>query len=205
MTAQGVQNAYAALLLAKHCLLLTLLIVCAYTDLLRGKVYNWCTYPAIGFGLALAFVLDGFHPGSCPYLVNSIFGLLLAAAVYALPYFRGWLGGGDMKLVVAVGAVAGAQTAGHLFIVYATLYAALMGAILGMAVLIWRGQFWVGLKNSLRVLVTFRRRRPGSPGQADVGSVADVTLPYGFAIASGTMLAWFVFLVDGLFTVPQLS
>ena len=190
-----------ALLLVQHCSLLALLVVAAYTDLSRGKVYNWCTYPAIGLGLALGHILDAYGPG---HLVNSIAGLAIAVAIFALPYFLGWVSAGDIKLVAAIGAVAGAKVSGQFFVLYATVYSAVVGAVLAVAVLIWRGQLWTGLKGSLRLLVTFRRvpRSASSPDTA-AGAAKELTIPYGFAIASGTMLAWFIFLARGLLAGPK--
>lgn len=191
----------SALLLVQHCSLLALLVVAAYTDLSRGKVYNWCTYPAIGLGLALGHILDAYQPG---HLVNSLAGLAIAAAIFAIPCFLGWVSAGDIKLVAAIGAVAGAKIGGHFFVLYATVYSALVGGVLAVAVLMWKGQLWAGLKGSLRLLVTFRRvSRSASGPSAAADSAPELTIPYGFAIASGTMLAWFVFLARGLLAMPR--
>ncbi len=200
MTAETAQQTYAALLLAKHCLLLALLVTTAYTDLQRGKVYNWCTYPAIGLGLGLGYILDGFTPGHYFHTLNSVLGLALAGMLFALPYFLGWIGGGDLKLAAAVGALAGAQARGHFFVIYAMVYAALVGFVLGMGALVWKGQFWSGMKRSLRVLIAFRR----APAEPASGDPEALTLPYGFAIAVGSMLAWFVFLYRDWLIPPRL-
>jgi len=195
-------------LIAKHCALLALLIVAAYTDLSRGKVYNWCTYPAMFLGLAMGYVLDAYGSGN---LVNSVYGMLLVAVIFGLPYFLRWICAGDLKLMAAIAALAGAKMAGHYFIVYAAVYSAVVGAVIAIGVLIWKGRLWAGLKGSAHLLVAFRRgRRAASPADADAGSasteaerIEDLTIPYGFAIASGTMLAWFVFLARGLLQLPR--
>lgn len=189
-------------------MLLALLVVAAYTDLSRGMVYNWCTYPAIFLGLAMGYVLDAYGSGN---LVNSVYGMLLAAIIFGMPYFLRWICAGDLKLMAAIGALAGAKLAGHYFIVYAAVYSAVVGAVIGVGVLIWKGQLWAGLKGSARLLVTFRRgsltpSEPDAetpPPSTEPERIEDLTIPYGFAIASGTMLAWFVFLARGLLQLPQ--
>ena len=194
-----------AFLLTKHCLLLALLIVAAYTDLSRGKVYNWCTYLAIGLGLGLGHILDAYRPGGHAYLINSILGIVMALLVFALPYFLGWIGGGDVKLFAAIGALAGASVGGHYFVLYAAVYSAVVGAVIAIGVLIWRGRLWEGLKGSVRVLVTLRRRKPEAQGEGEepADDLKDLTIPYGFAIATGTMIAWFQFLLYGLLATPR--
>ena len=195
-----------AWLLAQHCSLLALLIVAAYTDLSRGKVYNWCTYPAIALGLALAHILDAYVDRPW-HLKNSVWGIVIGVLIFALPYFLRWVSAGDVKLIAAVGAVAGGWIGGRPFILYATVYSAIMGAVLGLAVLIWNRQLWAGLKKSLWLCVTFRRGpRPAPPSDEapPVRSVAEQTIPYGFAIATGTMLAWFVFLHAGLLDATRM-
>ncbi len=205
MTPEALQRWQAILVLAKHCLLLGLVVVAAYTDLAKGKVYNWCTYSAILIGLGLAFMLDGLTPGHYRHTLNSVFGLALAGALFALPYFMGWLGGGDLKLAAAIGAASGAVMRGHFFVVYAMLYAALVGFVLGMGVLIWRGEAWSGLKRSMLVLFTLRRHKHALPdaNTPEQEPPESLTLPYGFALATGTMLAWFVFLHRGWLLMPQ--
>lgn len=195
-----------AWLLVQHCSLLALLIVAAYTDLSRGKVYNWCTYPAIALGLALGHILDAYvdHPW---HLKNSLWGMVIGVAVFALPYFLRWVSAGDVKLIAAVGAVAGARMGGRSFVLYATVYSAVMGAVLGVAVLIWNRQLWAGLKQSLWLCVTFRRGPKAAPSPEEAAparSVSEQTIPYGFAIATGTMLAWFVFLYAGLLDTTRM-
>jgi len=103
----------------------------------------------------------------------------------------------------SIGAVSGAAMRGHFFVVYAMLYAALVGFVLGMGVFIWRGEFWSGLKRSMLVLFTFRRHKPAQLDADAPEQPESITLPYGFALATGTMLAWFVFLHRGWLLMPQ--
>ena len=195
-----------AWLLVQHCSLLALLIVAAYTDLSRGKVYNWCTYPAIVLGLGLGHILDAYGRGH-PHLLNSLVGFAIAVVVFGPPYALRQISAGDLKLIAAVGAIAGAKLGGQWFIMFAVAYSVVVAGAIGLGVLIWRGMLWEGLKASALFAVSPKRWRRGGgrpegveAGEADTAadSILELTLPYGFAVAAGTMLARFNFLRWGL-------
>lgn len=91
---------------------------------------------------------------------------------------------GDAKLMAAIGALMG-----WTFVLVAALYSALAGAILGVAVLVYNKRFGEGLKKSAAVMF--------SPGMMKEEKHVDgtevltgLTVPYGFAMAVGTILAW---------------
>jgi len=116
-------------LLAVHSLLLLILIAAAVTDIRSGKVYNVLTYSAVLAGLAL----------------NATVGIGLSAALLGLAtgfvpmfviYLAGGLGGGDVKLMAAVGAFLGAYPT-----LFALLYTCLIGGILAFTVLLWKEGF----------------------------------------------------------------
>ena len=73
-----------------------------YTDLKTGLIYNRLTFPAILAGWYLGFVLRG-GPG----LADAFAGTALGFGLLYLPYALGWQGAGDVKLVMAVGALEG--------------------------------------------------------------------------------------------------
>jgi len=169
---------------AREIILLALLVTAAFTDLAYGKVYNWCTVPAILVGLALGYVVGGVNQGGEHSLVQSGLGVLLAGAIFGVFFLLGAFGAGDLKLVVAVGALEGWH-----FTLAAIMYTALVGGILALGVLIWKGQLRRGLWDTLRAAV-----RPGKL-ERTVGadSPARLTVPYGFAISVGTLWAWLRF------------
>ncbi len=185
-------------MIVRHCLLFALLIVCVYTDLARGKIYNWCTLGAMFAGLLVNYVLGGLLDGGWlgVNLGNSALGLMVAAVVFAWPYLRGGIAGGDVKLMLAVGAIGGLH---NFFVVYALLYSALIGALMAVVVLIWRGRLREGLKGAVRFTLSTGRASGGEPArhrdpqQADrEASPSGVTVPYGFAISIGSVVAWYV-------------
>jgi prepilin peptidase CpaA len=79
--------------------------IAAATDLRSGRIPNWLTFPAMLLGLAISGIGRGI-----PGLVVSLLGLVICAAVPFIVYRasdgRG-IGGGDIKLFSAFGALLG--------------------------------------------------------------------------------------------------
>jgi prepilin peptidase CpaA len=171
--------------LARQVILLALLAVAAYTDLAFGKVYNWSTLPAIVLGLMLGYILGGVNqPGASFSLLNSVYGIALAGGIFGVFFLFEAFGAADLKLAAAIGALTG-----WYFAFVAIIYASLIGGILAIAVLVWKGQLRRGLHDSAKALA-----RPGKlkKGKGDE-SPARLTVPYGFALSVGTLWAWFSF------------
>jgi len=166
---------------ARQVALFLLLAVAAFSDLAHGKVYNWTTLPAIVLGLLLGYVIGGGNDKDVSFsLVQSLYGIALAGGIFGLFFLFGAFGAGDLKLAVAVGALQGWH-----FALTAIAYTALVGGVLALGVLVWKGQLRRGLRDTVTAVV-----RPGKRGAED--SPARLTVPYGFAISVGTLWAWFV-------------
>ena len=186
---------FDGIVLARHVCLLALAVTCAYTDLALGKLYNVVTLSGLAIGLALAYFLDSaaphtnFHFPLTTYLVRAALGAALGGGVLFLLYLAGGFDAGDVKMMAAVGAL-GTPTVTrsgpadpYAFIVWALFYTALAGAVIGVGLLVWRGRLRQGLKDSVRAMVSFRKTRRE-------GISPDATMPYGVAIAIGTIWAW---------------
>jgi prepilin peptidase CpaA len=165
-------------------ILLLLLFSAAIFDLTRRKIPNFITLPAIGWGLitsALAGGLKGFF--------FSAGGLLLGLGILLIPFALGGIGGGDVKLLGAVGALQGAH-----FLFRAALAGALCGGALALLYLLAGGQ----LQRSLYRICSLIMLPAGSfyipalkaCGEAEGKGGGQVTIPYGAAIALGTLAAW---------------
>jgi prepilin peptidase CpaA len=72
------------------------------TDLISGKIYNWMTLPAACLGI----VYGTYTLGMSGFL-DSVAGLGLGFALFGWMYILGWMGGGDVKLLMALGALGG--------------------------------------------------------------------------------------------------
>lgn len=138
----------------------------------------------IGAGLVIGLTLQAVSgPGA---LGNAVLGAGLAL-ILAFPLFAlGALGGGDAKLFMVVGAFMG--PAGFL---QALLASALVGGLLGLAVAARRGVIvavLLGCRDLIIHAVTFGRN--GS--RPKLGDPGAITIPYGAAIAVGSVAAWFL-------------
>jgi prepilin peptidase CpaA len=71
----------------------------AFIDMWKFKIYNAFTYPLLLGGLIYHGVVDGM-PGVADGLLGTLLGFGLLVPVYAL----GGMGGGDVKLMAAIGA-----------------------------------------------------------------------------------------------------
>lgn len=175
---------FEALELTRHISLLALAIVCVYTDLAHGKLYNAVTLPAVVFGLALAFWMDAGRPGHV-FLKDALLAVGLGGGLLLGLYLLGGLGAGDVKFMAAVGALAPLGKFGSYgwrFMVVTLMYTALVGAAIAVGILIWQGRVLEGLKKSARAMFTFRVKNKER--------VPVLKVPYGIAIGIGTLWAW---------------
>lgn len=161
--------------------LVGLVVVCAITDLWRTKIYDAITYPAILAGLVAAGLGHGPKSlwGAPVDLLSSFLGLLLAFVPFFALYLVTGKGGGDVKLITAVGAIKGPG-----FVAYAMLYALFIGAAIGLVLSAWRGQLIPILKR-----VGYTILHSALPG---VGPVSHLdpdgpTMTFGIALALGTL------------------
>lgn len=123
-------------------MLLLLAVGCMVTDLWKGRIYNAATYPAIAAGFVVQVALHGVA-GLWVALGGFAVGFFPAFFLFAL----GGLGGGDVKLLAAVGAIAGAVPATETMIL-----SFLFGGFFGLAKLAWRGRLFATLWRAIKVL-----------------------------------------------------
>lgn len=117
-------------------------------------------------------------------LLYGLAGLLLGMVLLLVPFTMGGIGGGDVKLLGAVGSLKGVE-----FVFQAFLASALAGGLLALTLIIWRRELWATLKwsgSALKGLVY----RVGSRGQVRMVlppfPSGGVSFPYGVAIVVGT-------------------
>ena len=158
-------------------LLLLLVILSGYTDLRARIIPNLVTYPAMLLGLAFNGILGGGAQGGADGIISASLGLFVGGAVF-LPFFlTGGFEGGDVKLMAAIGSLGGLR-----FVIGAILLTALAGALVAFVVILRSGAWRSTLRNLGRLL-RFKQVEP-PPGDA-----APLTVPYGVAIALGTIAA----------------
>lgn len=152
----------------------------AMTDLRERRIPNWLTGGAVLTGWALHWFLYGW-----PGLQHSLLGMAAGLAVY-LPLFllRG-MGGGDVKMMAAAGALAGPKDWFGILIL-----TAICGGAAALVVVLQRGMMGRAVRNIIWILSKLVRGRAPHEGNAavDVDSGEGLSLPHGVAIAFGTFL-----------------
>lgn len=125
---------------------LSLAAAACVTDVRARRIPNVLTFG--GALLAAAFwTVTGGGPG----LASSIGGWLVGVGIFFLPFALGGMGGGDIKLLGAMGAWLGPRDA-----VWLALYTGVLGGVLALAVALARGYLGTALSN-VRLLLTHWR------------------------------------------------
>lgn len=157
--------------------LVSLVVVATATDLRTRRIPNALTLSGLVVGLALRAAL-GFDA-----LIAGLLGVALALVLTVPLVSLGGLGGGDAKLLAAVGAFLGL---GDLPV--ALLVTALAGGALALALAVRRGAIGETLSHA-GGLVT-RPFRPAAAPLRTLRTPGALAIPYGVAIAVGALAGW---------------
>jgi len=160
--------------------LTVLVLVAAVYDLRFRRIPNWLAVT----GICAGFALNGFSFGLAG-LARAGLGLGLAIALYLPMFALRAMGGGDVKLMAAVGSITGAA---NWFVVF--LIAAIAGGVMAIGLLLLRGGFHRAVLNVLEIFTALAQlRAPYRVRPAlDVAHSEAVTLPHGVSIAIGSLL-----------------
>ncbi len=141
-------------------LLLCLLLIATVTDVTQHKVYNWLTYPGIVAGIALnSFGFGVITIGSVlERLLQSLAGFGACGFIMLVCFVFFNMGGGDVKLIAMIGAFLGLENG-----IQAILWTFVLGAILGLVLLIWQIGFLRIVSKCVQHLVIIARARSWVP------------------------------------------
>lgn len=153
-------------------------VVAAGIDIRRGIIPNWLTLPGLLGGLVWHLARAGGQG-----FLYAMAGAILASLLFLIPFLLGGIGGGDFKLILAIGSFLGPWNG-----VRAALAAAIVGGVVSMAVLLLRKWGNKGSVERENGSSEARARKKSSPAGWGRGWG---TIPYGPAIAIGT--AWVIF------------
>lgn len=157
--------------------LTVLLAVSVYRELKEHRIPNWLTVSGMLSGLMLAYARGG---GT---LLSSLGGLGIGFGFLFIFYVFGGIGGGDVKLMGAIGALLG-----HKLIVPALFYTAVIGAFMAVVVLIWRRKPGSSPEKECVTEPPVPAAEGGPPVPA-AEQKPGATIPYGVAMAAGSIMA----------------
>lgn len=159
-----------------------LALAAVYTDVRWGRIFNWLTAPFAVLGLALNTAgLNPAVPGGVPGLLLSLEGIGAGFALWLVSNFLGRiLGGGDIKLLMAFGALLG-----PLFMLWTFVWGALIGGVIAIAMALRRGV----LMRTFRQMGTslYLRATVSAPMEISDGA-GEVRLPYAIALGVGSLI-----------------
>jgi len=161
-------------------LLLTVaLVVSVVTDLMSRRILDVVTLPTAAVALGARFWADGV--GSLDAgLLSGLVSAVGAAGLFAVLALRGrGFGWGDVKLMLAVGAVFG-----YPLTMAALVFISLAGALQAVVTLLWHGAVWDTFSAAMTRLATRLKMRQASPAVPPSRHI-----PYGVAIALGSFWA----------------
>lgn len=162
-----------------------LALAAAYTDIRWGKIFNWVTVPFALLGLTLNSVAGGME-GS----LLSLGGIAAGFALWLVSNFLGRiLGGGDIKLLMAFGALLGPG-----FMAWTFALGAVIGGVMSIVIAIRRGV----LAKIIKQMGTsvYMRTAFATPMEITDGA-GEIRLPYAIALGAGALITIAVRLVRG--------
>ncbi len=159
-------------------ILAALVVVAAVVDLRSGKVPNWLTYPAIaagvvGHALTARLASGGGELG----LAGALAGFAVGFFPLAACWLAGGIGGGDAKLMGAIGALGGWR-----FALSTVVYGIIVAAIMAVVVMVRRRLVRRTLRrvwHTLQLLLA-PGARPADPTSSD-----SPTVPFAVALCVG--------------------
>jgi prepilin peptidase CpaA len=160
-----------------------LAIVAASTDIASRRIPNRVVAVGLVGALIAQCALHGIAAGALQWLAGAATGLALLLPFYLL---RG-MAAGDVKLMLAIGAWVGAEMT-----FYIALATFVLGGIGAIVLALLRGRVRDLCVNVCRMVArrSFALHGESADGSAPVASAG--TLPYGVAIAAGTLGMLFV-------------
>lgn len=157
-----------------------LVLAAAFLDLRDRRIPNWLTASGVVAGLSINTYQYGWAG-----LKNAMLGLMVAFAIYTLLFALRAMGGGDVKLMAAVGSFTGVEAWLRIFLI-----TSVVGGVIAIITLLIRG----GLKDTARnVAIIFQNlgqfRAPHlEHPELDVSHPKARTLPHGASIALGVLI-----------------
>jgi prepilin peptidase CpaA len=138
-----------------------LLLIACLTDLLYRKIPNALLLVAGAYGLISSAM--GF--GNV-VIMDAVLGLVIGLMIFSFPYYKSWIGAGDVKLMGVLGIYFGPTLT-----LSAAIYSMLAGGILALIYTLRQSH----TKESLSNLVKLK--------------ISDVRMPYATAIFIGSCFA----------------
>jgi prepilin peptidase CpaA len=147
-------------------------------DIKSRRIPNFITMPALLLGLMTHLVFGGWQQ-----MFSSLAAGIVCGGLFLIFYIAGGMGAGDVKLIAAVGCIAGMP-----HIAYILVLTAISGGVMAIALALARGRLKETLFN-VGSLASHHVQEGLQPHpDLNIKNVQTLRLPYALAIAGGSML-----------------
>jgi len=140
------------------------------TDIKKRRIFNIITFPAMLMGLFFHTITNGWDG-----FLFSLLGIVTGFGLLMIPYALNGMAAGDVKLLMAIGALKGSA-----FTFSSFLYIAIIGGIIALIILIVKKDLVNSLK---RILFSAQFKTLNSLSKDELHHA----FPYGVAIVLGTL------------------
>ena len=151
----------------------------AVFDIRSRRVPNFVTLPGILCGLLLHLLAGGWVQ-----LGSAALAGLICFGIFLLFWLAGGMGAGDVKLMAAVGCLAGLPNVGNLLV-----STALAGGLMAIVMAVWRGKAKETLLNVGALVVHHRLEGLTPHPSLNLSNSRTLRLPYAVPIATGCAMA----------------
>ena len=168
-------------------------LVAAMIDLRSRKIPNWLTLTVAAagmFGGFLFYAIQGDWTGGWQWLLFSGKGWLVGIGLFLIPFMLGGMGGGDVKLLGAIGAFKGVG-----FVIETALFGALWGGVLALLAILLSKK--TGILKRFGFGLKLFAKTGGQAGKdfmlpaENVSEKEKLYVPYGVAIFLGVLTVYF--------------
>jgi len=151
----------------------------AVHDLRERRIPNRVTAPAMAAGLMMHWIAGGPRG-----LADAALAGLIAGSLFLVFFVAGGMGGGDVKLMAAIGCISGLSHLG--LIVVAT---AIAGGAFAIALSLYHGRLRETVHNVGDLLVHYSRRGLKPHPDLNLANARTLRLPFALPVAAGCLFA----------------
>ncbi|HWR35682.1 MAG TPA: prepilin peptidase [Clostridia bacterium] len=152
----------------------------AFADIRTRRIPNALTYTGMIAGIAVHTVMQGWSG-----LASALLGGLIAGGIFLVFFLLRVMGGGDLKLMTAIGCFAGPQNS-----LRAVLATAIAGGVIAIGYAIFRGRLRKMFSN-MGDLIRFHAVAGAAVHPTlNLSNPEAMRFPYGTAIAAGALYSF---------------
>ncbi len=151
-------------------------------DVSTHRIPNRLTYSGMLAGMLFWSVLMGWRG-----FATAVLGAVIAGGIFFLFYLVGAMGAGDVKLMAAVGSIAGPRKS-----VEAMFACAIMGGVMAIGYALYHNRLRGTLANVGELLQYHVKHGARSHPDINLSNPAAIRMPYGVAIAAGCLYSFCV-------------